>query len=763
MKIDRRNFLTYTTAAVLGGAAGSMLTPAPWKLMDDVSIWTQNWPWTPVPETGPVSYKKSICTLCPGGCGINVRFVGNRPVKIEGLKDHPVNKGALCPMGLSGLQYVYGPDRVQSPLKREGKRGEGKWKKITWDEALAAVTEKLSSLRQSEAPQSVACITGPDHGTLPSLIGRFLTVYGSPNLIRQATAQDAGEQAVFLTQGKQGTPGFDIENADFILSFGAGILDGWGSSGRMLRLFGARKASQKIIQIEPRLSDTAARASRWIGINPGTEGALALGLAHVIIKESLYNKNFIEKFTFGFNDWADDAGVTHTGFATMVDAYTPEKVSEITGIPKALIESLAREFAGSSRPLAINGRGHGMLPGSMDETLAVHSLNALTGNINQIGGVSVVPEPTYAKWPDPGMDATASKGMQEPRLDGAGRDPFPNSRSLLNRLPGLINAAKGDSPIQALLVVDANPMYTLPDTAATRKAFDRIPFIVSFSGYMDETAAYADYILPNHSILERYQDIPTPAGMSHPAISLATPVIDPVYDTKHTGDAFIHMAKTLGGFIGEAFPWDDYAAFLEDTLQDQWDVLKEKGVVEIALDPASSAGFTFNTASAKYEFYPAARANAEKKDIEVLPSYTPASVEGDEKEFNLLFFPYDSIRLSGNAMANAPFMTKIVDDTVLKKQMGIVEINPATAKKLNLREGDTAQLATPRGKASVIVHLYEGIMPGMAAMPRGLGHTAYSEYLAGKGTNVNSLMAPVEDPASGFDMAWGIRARLSRA
>ncbi|MFZ2630675.1 MAG: menaquinone reductase molybdopterin-binding-like subunit QrcB [Desulfosalsimonadaceae bacterium] len=763
MKIDRRSFLTYTTAAVLGGAAGTMLTPAPWKLMDDAAIWTQNWPWTPVPETGPVTYKKSTCTLCPGGCGINVRFVGSRPVKIEGLKDHPVNKGALCPMGLSGLQYVYGPDRVRSPLKRKGKRGEGKWEKITWDEALAAVAEKLASLRQSENPQSVACITGREQGTLSSLIGRFLTVYGSPNLIPQATAQDAGVQAVFLTQGKIGTPGFDIENADFILSFGSGILDGWGSPARMSRLYGTRNPAQKFIQIEPRLSNTAAGANRWIGINPGTEGALALGLAHVIIKESLYSKNFIEKFTFGFNDWTDAAGVAHTGFATMADAYAPEKVSRITGIPKALIEALAREFAGSSRPLAINGRGQGSLPGSIDETLAVHSLNALTGNINQIGGLSVIPEPTYAKWPDLAMDATASKGMQQPRFDGAGSESFPNSRSLLNRVPGLINGATGDSPIQALLVVEANPMYTLPDTAATRKAFDRIPFIVSFSCYMDETAAYADYILPNHSPFERYQDVPTPAGMSHQAISLATPVIEPRYDTKHTGDAFIRIAKTLGGFIGEAFPWDDYAAFLEDTLHDQWDGLKEKGVVEIASDPAASEGFSFNTASAKYEFYPAARAGIGKKDTDVLPAYTPAAIEGDEKRFSLLLIPYDSMRLAGDQTANSPFMTKTVDDTVLKKQMVLVEINPTTGKKLNLKEGDTAQLVTPRGKAEVIIHLYEGIMPGLIAMPRGLGHTAYSEYLADKGANINALMGPVEDPASGLDTAWGIRARLSKA
>ncbi len=762
MKINRRNFMTYTTAAAIGGAAGTLLTPVPWKLMDDAAIWTQNWPWTPVPEAGPVSYKPSICTLCPGGCGIYVRFSGNRPVKIEGMKEHPVNKGALCPMGLSGLQYLYGPDRVRSPLKREGKRGEGKWKKITWDEALAAVTEKLASLRKLEEPQSVACITGMEGGTLPSLIGRFLTVYGSPNLMRQATAQDAGAQAVFLTQGKQGTPGFDIENADFILSFGSGMLDGWGAPGRMSRLFGARNTAQRFIQIEPRLSDTAASANRWIGINPGTEGALALGLAHIIVKESLYNKHFVETFTFGFNDWNDEAGVAHTGFKALLEGYGPENVSRITGIQEALIKSLAREFAGSSRPIAINGRGKGALPGGMNETLAVHALNALMGNINKTGGLYVIPELTYAKWPDLGMDGIASRGMRQPRCDGAGGDLFPNSRFLLNRVPTLINTTKDGSPVEALLVVDANPMYTLPDTAATRKAFERIPFIVSFSSYMDETASYADYILPDHSPLERYQDVPAPAGMSHQVISLAVPVIKPLYDTRHTGDAFIHMAKALGGFIEEAFPWNGYEAFLEDTLQGHWRILKKKGVVEIIETPAASDRFTFNTASAKYEFYPTARAGTGKRDSDVLPAYAPAILDGDEKTFNLILIPCDSIRMAGDHMASSPFMTKTVDDTVLKKQMTLVEINPATALKLNLEEGGKALLKTPKGKASVLIHLYEGIMPGLIAMPRGLGHTAYSEYLANKGTNINELMGPIEDPASGLDMAWGIRAQLFR-
>ncbi|MBC2715962.1 MAG: molybdopterin-dependent oxidoreductase [Desulfobacteraceae bacterium] len=763
MKIDRRSFLTYGTALVLGGAAGSMLTPAPWKLTDDVAIWTQNWPWTPVPEDGEITYKQSVCTLCPGGCGINVRLVNGRPIKIEGSKDHPANKGSLCPMGISGLQYLYGPSRVTSPLKREGKRGEGKWKKVSWEEALTAVAKKLAELRENGRPQSVACITGSDRGTIPNLIGRFLTAYGSPNYIRSANAQDAIEQAIYLAQGKQGTPGFDIEKADFILSFGSGLLDGWGSPGRMFNLYGNQKPAKKIIQIEPRLSDTAAKATQWIGINPGTEGALALGIAHVIIKESLYDRNFVENYAFGFDDWTDDNGKAHDGFAKMAKKFAPEKVSRITGIPKAEIVSLARAFARASKPIALNGRGHGSVPGSIDESLAVQSLNALVGNINKPGGISAMPDSNYAKWPEVNIDEIASKGMQQPRIDGAGSEQFPNTRFLLNRLPEIINSAQGESPIQALMVTDANPLYTLPDTAATKKAFDRIPFIVSFSPYMDETASHADYILPNHSYLERLQDVPTSTGISLQVTGLAKPVVKPLYDTKHVGDSFIHMAKALGGFIENAFPWDDYEAFLKETLNDQWRKFKRKGVIEIEHNLPEPLAYTFNTVSGKFEFYPTARNSATQKENSALPSYTPVPIEGDVQRFKLVLIPYDSIRLASGYMANAPFMTKTVDDTVLKNQIGLLEINPATAKELSLKEGDTAILTTPKGKATVKIHLYEGIMPGIIAMPRGLGHTAYSEYLADKGTNFNELIGPIEDPTSGLDMAWGIRAKLTRA
>ena len=263
MKVDRRSFLAF----VLGGAAGTALSPLPWKITDDISIWTQNWPWTPVPEKGEVSYLNSTCTLCPGGCGITVRKVGERVVKLEGMKGHPVNDGGLCTLGLAGAQILYGPTRVKSPLKKIN----GAWRKISWDAAIAEVVEKLSDLRAKALPHTMACISGSDRGTVPELFNRFLTVYGSPNFMRTASIQDSYELTLFLTQGVRAMAGFDLANADFVLSFGSGLIEGWGSPGYMFRAKSMlSEKGGRMDQVEPRLSKTAAKSKNWIAVQPGT-------------------------------------------------------------------------------------------------------------------------------------------------------------------------------------------------------------------------------------------------------------------------------------------------------------------------------------------------------------------------------------------------------------------------------------------------------------------------------------------------------------
>ncbi|MGB8719277.1 MAG: molybdopterin-dependent oxidoreductase, partial [Desulfobacterales bacterium] len=547
-----------------------------------------------------------------------------------------------------------------------------------------------------------------------------------------------------LMQGGNPQAGFDVENTDYLLSFGSGILEGWGVTVRMFRANSHwRSGYGKVVQVESRLSTTAAKADRWVPANPGTDAVLAMGLANVILREKLYHRDFIKHHTEGFDSWQK----------AIVAGYAPNTVAAATGVPVAQIEDLAREFAGARKPLAVCGHGQGNTPGSLSVFMAVHALNALVGNLQRPGGVWAIPEIEYIDWAEAEMDALSVAGLQKDRLDGAGTDDFPYAKYLPNRLAEVITSGQG-YPLQALLVSGANPCYSMADAAAVQKAFNTIPFVVSFSSFMDETSANADLILPNHTNLERYEDVPTPLGLTRPIIGLSRPVVAPQFNTRHTGDVVIQIARAIGGTVGNAFPWETYAACLQMTLAGAWGPLDKDGFWEVPGFQPADWSHAFETASGKFEFANPA--------IGLLALSEPIALKGDEKDFPLVLMPFDSMRLANGCVGNPPFMTKAVDDTVLKGNDVLVEVNPQTAKGLGLSQGQVAELQTPVGTARVRVNLFEGVKPGVVAMPTGLGHTAFDDFIAGKGVNYNMLAGPVADPASGLDAAWGIRAKLTK-
>jgi anaerobic selenocysteine-containing dehydrogenase len=728
MKLDRRAFIEIVVGASLGAGGGILLSPANWKIMDDVAIWTQNWPWTPVPETGEATHENTVCNLCPGGCGVTVRKVGERAVKIEGRDGYPVNDGGICPLGAAGLQLLYGPWRVPSAVRPVGKPGSGAWKRVPWEEAIGEVAEKLTTLRKKGKAHTVACVAGSERGTVSQLFSRFMKAYGSPNFIRTASAEDTNELAAKLAQGKKGSVGYDLENAGFVLSFGSGLIEGWGSPVRVIQAHSkwrSGKKTTKVVQVEPRLSNTAAKADKWYPIKPGTEGALALGLAHVIIKESLYNKGFVNNQTSGFTKWR----------SVVMDEYSPGAVSETTGISTQEITSLARAFAKAKRPLAVWGRGKGTTSGSLYECLAVQALNALVGNINKRGGMSIRPEVAVKKWPGVSQDAVAQKGNRQPRLDGAGTESYPITMYRPDELPKIVN--ENPDAIQVLLVHEADPCFTMMDSAGMAEAIKKIPYVVSFSTYFDETAQYADVILPNHHYLERWEDVPTPIGLSKPVLGVRKPVVEPQFDTMHAGDTIMTIAKELGGSVAGAFPWEDYETLLKETTGGHWDTLEAKGFV------APSAG----SAAGSFAFYG--------------KEHEPVEAEGDGATYPLMLIPVELMRLPNAAVGSPPFCTKTLEVFELKGNDVFVEVNPKTAGDYGLAEGRFARLETPKGEAKVLVHLSEGIMPGLVGLPKGLGHAGYDEYLAGKGVSANSLLGIVEDSISGLCATWGIRAKLT--
>ena len=294
MKVDRRSFL----GLGLGAAAGIAVSPVGMKLTDDSSIWTQNWPWTPVPVDGEVTYDNSVCSLCPGSCGISVRKIDNRPVKIEGREGYPVNDGGACLHGIAGLQYLYDPSRVKTPLKKNG----DKFEEISWDDAIAIVADKLAEIRKSGVPEKLACIADKEQGSVSGLLQRLLKTFGSPNFYTMPSLESYLELTAAALHGEGKTISFDIENASFILSFGAGIIEGWGSPVNCFKANASRKERHaKLYQIEPRLSNTAANADKWIPVKPGTEGDLALGICAVILKKNLFNSTATANFKGGLN------------------------------------------------------------------------------------------------------------------------------------------------------------------------------------------------------------------------------------------------------------------------------------------------------------------------------------------------------------------------------------------------------------------------------------------------------------------------------
>jgi anaerobic selenocysteine-containing dehydrogenase len=273
---------------------------------------------------------------------------------------------------------------------------------------------------------------------------------------------------------------------------------------------------------------------------------------------------------------------------------------------------------------------------------------------------------------------------------------------------------------------------------------------------MDETALMADLILPNHGHLERYEDVPAPAGMNTPVIGLCRPVVEPRRNTRHAGDALMMIARAVGGSVAEAFPWESYQECLEQTLGENWAPLDESGFIHNPDYTPAGWDDAFKTPSGKFAFM--SEACKYEGDAETL-----AGIEGNAADYPLVLIPYDSIRLAAGPVRNTPFVLKTVEDTVLFGKDIFVEVNTKTGGKCGLEEGVYAELSTPKGSVKVRVHLSDGIIPGVVAMPRGLGHGEFDAYVGGKGMNVNELIGPVEDPVSGLDAAWGIRANLTIA
>ena len=378
-----------------------------------------------VPKVG--RYARTVCDDCNSGCGIQVKRVERNAVKVEGNPIFPLNRGALCPRGQTALQSIYNPDRIKSPLMRDGKRGSNKWKEISWNAAIEELAERLHGLRTNGRSHELALLAGKRGEGTPYLLDRFMKSFGSPNYVWCPSLCNESVSKVYsLMEGNEECKAYDLEHTHYILAFGDVLLQNPDccmpllSSLKHLRFHQPGKRV-KLLVADSRLSNTAAKADEWIPIIPGSEGALVLAIAHELIENDLYDRSFIQKYTFGFEDWEDQSGVKHGGFKNMVlQEYSPSKISPLTGVSPDTIKRLAKEFATHRPALALCSHNTYFFSNGVSNAMACYALNALAGSINSPGGLLFQRKPPFTDFPLAKGDLKRQRGLAMSRIDHAG-------------------------------------------------------------------------------------------------------------------------------------------------------------------------------------------------------------------------------------------------------------------------------------------------------------------------------------------------------
>lgn len=740
----------------------------------------------------------SVCLLCPSGCGMLARVADGRVVKMEGSPMHPINLGALCPKGQAAPELLYNPDRIRQPLRRKGDRGAGDWEPITWDEAVQEVSQKLAALRDAGTPERAALMYGETRGQLRSFLERFMAAVGSPNCISKDSLNvEAAKLANYLTQGIYNFPVYDLENTNYVLSFGASLLEGGPVVQRMVSGYSymrrGRATRGKVVVFDPRQGITGSKADEWIPIKPGTDAALALGMANVLIRSGLVDSQFVHDYAFGFDDFKDSEGKTHKGFKNFVlENYEPRKVEEITGVSATTISRLAGEFANNQPGVAILPGKGGLLNGSIGglyAAMAVHMLNALVGNIDKKGGVLTQRYMPCVDWPELPADPIAEKGLQAERIDGAGT-AFPVARHAYQAVADRVLAG---ASLEVLFLYDANPVYETPGGQRFVEAFQKIPFIVSFSSFMDESAEQADLILPEPTFLERWQDDHI-EGFGYPGVALRQPVIEPLHDTMNVGDFFLKVAQAMGDPIASAFPWASYEEVLKFRLAEigtDWDTFKELGVwlvpayrfarrgSERWVNEVVGAHRQNAPRDGRFDFYSrelncvlggldkealAALGISVSSDAVNLPHHEPVTFQGDEKEYPLALNVVTLMSLGPmSAAANMPTLMEISGMVVGETWTGWAEINPETAREFGLKDKEMVWIESPNGRVKTKLRLVPGLRPDVLNMPYNFGHTAVGRWAKNRGANGLNLMAGQSEPATGLAAMTNTRVKIYRA
>jgi menaquinone reductase, molybdopterin-binding-like subunit len=714
----RRTFLGGAGGLLAAAAAGCRPRPDPYAVAKPPV------PVAPNLRPGSETQVLSTCGLCPAGCGIRVRVVEGRAVKVEGNPHSPVNRGRLCARGQAALALLYHPDRVPGPRRRLGGRGENRWQPLSWDDAIAEVAAELSRLRVAGTPQALVLIDGQERGTTHALWARFLRAFGSPNHIGHgATGRGAALRAMVGLFGTDCLPGYDFENARVALLVGTGALESSAQAMHLARAV-ARGARPRLLCAWPRLPPSGVLVDEWLPLAPGGAAALLLALAHVLLRDGL----------------ADEAGLPAASDrdawrARIATDHSPRQAEARTGIAAGRIEQLARELA-ASRPSLV----------AVDEDTADDAsvaagflLNALLGSFRVAGGVLVEWAGQGAHWPFVVVDAMAARGLAAAPVDGRAGPHVEASRILA--LPAAISAAK-PYPVKALLLHYSNPAYSKPNARAFAQAIGQVPLVISFSPLDDESARYADWVLPDHSFLERW-DLSVP-GHGARVLSQVAPVVRPRHDTLATGEVVLRLAATLGGSVARAFPWPSYRAAAES-------------FVGRAAEAAAALGERGVWAVGESRLAEGERPRRWQEHLARVGDVPPAAPAEDATGFPFVLVPFRGLGYAEGGMRHLAWLCELPSPERDPWQPRI-EIAARDARELGVADGDAVVVESRHARVAMRAQVHDGIRPGSLGLP--LGDGAWPD--ASVAARPADLLGSGTDEHTGQWQPWATRARLWR-
>lgn len=648
---------------------------------------------------------KSCCRMCHGVCGVLVHITDGRVVKIEGDPDCPTSNGYMCAKGRASLELLYHPDRLKYPMKRIGEKGEGKWQRISWDEALDTIANKFLRIKEEYGAQSIVLSHGTGRPYL-TFTQRFANCLGTPNTISPAHICYLPKVlASVMTCGRLPICdfyGFGGVYPKCILVWGANITEAGASDGMCgVQLAKAIKKGARLIVIDPRRIRIAEKADYWVQIRPGTDDALALGMLHVIIKEKLYDKEFVERWTVGFDE-----------LIKRVEEYPPDKVEKLTGIPSKTIQDIAQMYATTKPACMLWGVAIEQSTNNFQTARALLLLRGITGNIDVPGGdvfwvqpAGVVQTSVFVN-PVIMLPERLPPGMIEKKLDGGMCGIYKVISG--THTPTFWNAVLTGKPypIKSLFIMGSNILVSCSNSLKAEEALKKIDFVVAVDLFMTPTTQLADIVLPAASWLEQ-DDV---ADLHFIWCNLVRQKVAQIGECWDDKKIFIELAKRLG--FEDCFPWKDVRDYCNWVLKDTgmtFDEFKEIGILKGEMRYRKYENEGFNTPSRKFELYSSVVESLGYDPLPFLvePPESPYSTPELAREYPLILMT--GSRVEGffhSEGRQIESLRKLNPDP-------LVEINSTTAKDLGIEEGDWVWIETPRGRIKQRAHLTDGIHPGV--------------------------------------------------